>query len=427
MNRKGILSLLLALLLVFAAGAAAETTEETGPASAASAESQPDTAEETEEPVAEIITRNADVLDAVYASCCYGIHAQGVQNYRKKLSVLVTTDVHGYWARLNEAVSYLNAIPSLDGGICLGDIINGDSFNEDSEGYNAAVAASEKPWFTVIGNHDCGNSYDPEESGTTEQIVEKFITPNEGKAGQSGLTKPYYFYDWDAYRIRMIFLYNYETPLRQKDGAYIIRRGQDCYDQEQIDWFIDTLNSTPQDYAVVVLQHAQPEANLHVDSNFSQPWTIHGGNGSGGYGGVSIKGDIVDAWINGTSLSRTYEPEARFGGLLPTIFVSADFSARGPGEFICYLVGHTHMDTISRLKDHPQQITISFAATCAGSWANGSADLPRISGDRSEDAITVVSFDTSVKAINLVRVGSNKTIYMVDRTMTSIPYLDPPD
>ena len=420
MTCRKIVSLFTAMfMLLFCICSFAEMTEDSFSAETVTAVETEKTEELNNEPV--IVQRNADVLDAVYASCQYGIHARGVENYRKKLSMLVTTDIHGAWTRLDEAVRYLNAVPSLDCGCCLGDIMP-NNFIEDSEPYNQAVATSEKPWFTVIGNHDCGNSDDPEKCGTTEEVVSKFITPNEAKAGQHDLSVPYYYYDWDMYGIRMIVLYNYESPLRQRDGKYIYRRGDDCYDQKQLDWFIETLNSTPPEYSVVVLQHSQPETNFRDDNNFSQPWTITYGEGTGGYDQVSIKGDIVDAWIHGTKIEKKYMPEAQYGGLLPEIEVSADFTSRGPGTFICYLVGHVHADVVTRLKEHPDQLTICFASTSADLWQNGGSDLPRVEGDRSEDAITVVSFDTSSRRINLVRVGSAKTIYMVDRTMVSIPY-----
>ena len=55
-------------------------------------------------------------------------------------------------------------------------------------------------------------------------------------------------------------------------------------------------------------------------------------------------------------------------------------------------------------------------------WQNENSDLPRTKGTKSEDAITVVSFDTTAKKVNLVRVGSNITTNMVNRTMISLPY-----
>ena len=370
-----------------------------------------------------ILAWNEDILETVYASCRYGLNSGGTENAQKALSLLVTTDVHGYWDRLNEAVKYLNAVPSLDCGCCLGDILYSD-FTDDADGYNEAVKSSDKPWFTVIGNHDCGNSYDPNLTGTTKEVVRKLITPNAKKAGQKKLTVPYYYYDWDEYGIRLIVLYNYGSPYDSKEhDALVMSRGTECYDQKQINWLISTLNSTPEGYAVVIMQHGQPEKSLRVDCNFSQPSIVPTGNGTGCYKRASIKGAIVDAWIHGTALSKTYKPEGRYSDILPEIRVEADFTARGTGEFICYLTGHEHADIVARLKEYPEQITICFAATAGGDYQNEWSDLPRVAGDRSEDAITVVSFDTYLKRINTVRIGSSKTIYMVDRTMVSIPYM----
>ena len=369
-----------------------------------------------------IMDRNTDVLDAVYASSRYGVHGGGEENPNKMLSIVVSTDVHGWYERLNAAVEYMNAIPSIDGGCCLGDIVSGN-FTEDITGYNSAVAEADKPWFTVIGNHDCGNSTDPSLCGTTAQVVTKFITPNEEAAGQEGLTVPYYYYDWTDYNIRFIVLYNYDSPTDQSGGAYIIRRGGSCYGQTQLEWLVTTLNSTPSGYGVVILRHGQPETNVADSGNFTQIGQAYtADNGTGCYSGDPIVSDIVNAWVNGTTLSKSYTPESEYSELLDTITISADFTSRGEGEFICYLVGHMHKDIMCHDAVHTDQKVISLAATAEGLYQNANCDLPRITGRKSIDCITVVSFDTIGKRINLVRIGSNKTITMVDRTMISIPY-----
>ena len=130
----------------------------------------------------------------------------------------------------------------------------------------------------------------------------------------------------------------------------------------------------------------------------------------------------MNAWVNGTTLSKSYAPESEYSELLDTITISADFTSRGEGEFICYLVGHMHKDIMCHDAVHTDQKIISLAATAEGLYQNANSDLPRITGRKSIDCITVVSFDTIGKRINLVRIGSNKTITMVDRTMISIPY-----
>lgn len=371
-----------------------------------------------------ILDRNADVLDAVYASSRYGVNGNGSENYQKMLSILVTTDVHGWYDRVDDAVAYMNGIPSIDGGCCLGDIVSGN-FTESSTGYDTAVAKATKPWFTVIGNHDCGNSTDPSLCGSTAQVVTKYITPNEAKAGQSGLTVPYYYYDFADYSIRFIVMYNYESPTDQSGGAYIVRRGAACYDQTQLDWLVSTLNSTPEGYGVVILRHGQPETNVADACNFTQiGQTYTADNGTGLYGAEPIVSDIVNAWINGTTLSKSYTPESTYSSLLDTITISADFTSRGEGEFICYLVGHMHKDIMAHDSVHTDQKIVSLAATAVGNYQNANSDLPRIKSKKSFDCITVVSFDTIAKRINLVRIGSNKTTTMVDRTMLSIPYAE---
>ena len=70
----------------------------------------------------DILKYNEDILPAVYASCNFGHHGYGKENFKKCLSMLVAADVHGCQERMESAVCYLNEIPSLDCAIHLGDI-----------------------------------------------------------------------------------------------------------------------------------------------------------------------------------------------------------------------------------------------------------------------------------------------------------------
>ena len=60
-------------------------------------------------------------------------------------------------------------------------------------------------------------------------------------------------------------------------------------------------------------------------------------------------------------------------------------------------------------------------APCGG-WQNYDSDLPRYPGTKAEDCLTTLSVDPINRNICLVRVGSNITNTMVDRTFIAIPY-----
>ena len=369
-----------------------------------------------------IITRNRDVEDVAKYASEYGVGYGGTENYYKQCSMLVTTDLHSCWDQFNSAIDYLNYLGTLDIGGCLGDIVV-NKYTDDSTSYNSAVARSQKPFLTLVGNHDCGNSTTPSNCGTTAEVLAKFITPNEAKAGQSGLTVPYYTYTDTTHKITFICLYNYDSPETKEGGSYVWARGYACYSQTEIDWLITTLSNVPSDYAVVILEHEYTEPNTAVSCNWTQ-WNMayigSSNTNNAGYGDVQIVSEIVNAWKNGTTFSGTFAPSS--STVLPTLSISCDFTSRGAGEFICYLAGHRHRDIVAKNSKFNDQIAIVLGATAIDEWQNSDSDLPRVFGKKSEDLITVVGFDRRFKRINLVRIGSNKTFTMVDRTMFSIQY-----
>ena len=130
--------------------------------------------------------------------------------------------------------------------------------------------------------------------------------------------------------------------------------------------------------------------------------------------------DIIDAWVRGGSLCRKYEPIAK--GHLPVLAVNCDFSSRGKGEFVSFIVGHYHSDIVGSSKKYPYQNVIAFPATALDNWQNYCSDLPREIGTKSEDAITVMSIDTDGRQVRLVRVGSDFTMDMTERKYTVIKY-----
>lgn len=372
---------------------------------------------------AAILARNKDVEHIVNAATYTGVYGRGAA-MPKRFGLLVTTDVHRCVKHMQGALDYLDSMDALDCGICLGDIQGGNYTETDASWYYMAVNACRKPFYTVIGNHDGGNSADKAISATKEQVLEKYIRTTRGKIGLPNIDKTYYAVNWDQYKLTLIVLDNYMAPEdRDADGNFQYSRGLECLDQEEVDWLVHTLSQVPEDYQVIVARHGFPDSAVKLDAN---GWTQKelGGTGTEAspYGQCELVPDVINAWIHGESLTGRYAPLEGYEGF-PTLTVNADFSRRGQGVFVAYLIGHVHADIVGTSAKYPNQHAIWFAATASDDWQNyGCSDLPRARGTKAEDCITVFSVDTEKRRIHLVRVGSNITFDLRERTYTTIAY-----
>lgn len=369
--------------------------------------------------IVKIVERNADVLPMVYSAGNYGANGNGVPNNRKCLSMLVTTDVHRCADQMSSAIQYLNNIDSIDCGICLGDMAAGNFTESDGTWYTGLVNGSNKPFYTILGNHDGGNSTNAAICGTVQQTFDKFIKPTREVMGMSSLEVPYYKVDFADYPVSLICLNNYDTPDTLSGGNYVIHRGGECISQEQLDWFVSALQSVPTGNHLIIARHSGAGASWVTDeSAWTQPNTtistsnVYYGNG------LPIN-DIVEAWRNGGTLVKTYAPTAETD-YLPVLSVNADFTSRGVGIFACYILGHSHKDTIAH--DANGQLAVQLAATANDNWQNYDSDLPRAKNMKSEDCLTVLGIDTAQRLVKLVRVGSNVTMRMTKRDMLAISY-----
>ncbi|MBQ8351958.1 MAG: metallophosphoesterase [Clostridia bacterium] len=374
-----------------------------------------------EMPVPQIVERNRDVEHIVYASSRYGHHGFGKRNKDKLFSMLVSTDIHHCPSVIEAAVDYLNYHAPLDCGICLGDIIAAD-FREDGNWYTEHVLAAKKPFLTLLGNHDVGNSAEPPLAATSQMAFEKYMRPVAEKIGVEGLDRPYYVRLFEEYKIAVIALHAYDTPNNlDENGNYAVHRGMEMLSQEQIDWLIAALAGIPAGYHLAIAMHSFPYGHEAEPGAWTQAGKDLGSLSAWdkAYGETDLLTDIVHAWKTGSARRGEYIP--RYSNL-PTITVDCDFSARGNGNFIGYLVGHYHRDVIAHSKKYPSQKMIAFASAANDAWQNYDCDLPRAEGTKAEDLLTVCSIDTDKREIRLVRVGSNITMEMTERTYIVIPY-----
>ena len=367
-----------------------------------------------------IVERNKDVEHIMLASCQYGVHGLGVENREKLFAMLVTTDVHECPAQLNAAIDYLNYYDALDCGICLGDMQARNYIETDGTWYANCVMRSKKNFYTVLGNHDCGQSASIKIAGTPKMVFEKLIRPVKSKIGIDGLDKPYYLKLIDEYKIALIVLNNYDAPdTLDEAGDYAVCRSKDIFSQAQTDWFVSALNAIPQGYHLIIAQHSFPYANEAVICDWTEDEMPP--DSKNPYGNDNMFADIVDAWIGGKAYKAEYAPIAQTD-VLPTVYVDCDFTARGEGAFVCYLTGHHHHDSLAKCKKYPNQTIISLPSTAHDLWQNFCSDLPRAAGTKAEDLVTVFSVHTEKREIRLVRIGSNFTINMKERTYKVIKY-----
>ena len=370
------------------------------------------------DPNSDVKIRNADMYDVINTNAYY---KNGVVFNSRNLQLMVVTDLHGDTVAVQNAITMMNEFDTIDGGLNMGDTCVNTWLDDFT--FAEPLHSIGKPFLIAIGNHDIGLNYTIANTGSTTQAYTRFIQPNEAQIGGTHAGKNYYYKDWATYNIRTIVLYEYDNDDVDPGDPllYRIRKTTRVWSQAQIDWLVATLNSTPAGYSVVITMHQIVQDQITwTNSIFTDINHIVPGDSST-VSDEAIIPEIVDAWINGTTLVGSY-PFIGEGAYLPNISVNADFTSRGAGDFICYMAGHAHVDVVGTVPAFPDQTQIVL--TCATSDANRNkyGDLQRQVGKRSEDCINVVSFDTSNRQIKIARIGAQITFDMRKRDFIAIDY-----
>ena len=363
----------------------------------------------------DVIHRNLDVLPAVHSCVGFGKSQAGVLNSEEGWGMLITTDVHAREQVMQNAIDYFNAYPFLHIGMCLGDMAASNYAQTDGTWYTGKVNQATKPWYTVLGNHDGGNSTDGSISATVGDQFTKWIAPTLETMGMTSLTVPYYAVHNSTYGVSAIFLDCYDVPDTKSGNDFVVSRGVSAYSQAQIDWFISELNNVPSGNHLLIFQHGYTGASTKETCAWSQAYNVV--NDISSYG--ELIPDIVNAWVTGGTLSDTYTTSVTG---LSSITVSADFTSRGTGVFAGYVVGHYHRDLIAHSTKYSYQKIIALCCTADGLWQGENSDLPRVENTKSQDCLTVLCVNKTRKTVNLARVGANWTISMTQRIGYAVSY-----
>lgn len=351
----------------------------------------------------------------------------------KPLSFLHISDIHtravDYKCFLR-ACQFLEHYSNIAFGIVTGDLVY-DSFADPMTYYDLGLAETTKPVFNVIGNHDAGQ-YKPAiglpSVGSDAEVYARYIEPyisgwglkTDGSGTPHPTGKSYYFTDFTDEKIRLIVICEFESDMTidpSDPNKYLYSREYRSMRQAQVDWFIQSLSTTPSDYGVVVAFH-QPNELKDEDNPFVSDSLINTSRTASIYTDTADRGwliRIIDAFRSKSSLSFSF---SQTGGVVGTINVSADFTGL-TSEFICVLAGHVHNDYVGYFHSYPDVLVLAVGAdnlTYTGKYCQRAAGTP------SEDLFNVVQIDRTRKQITILRVGADASITGQDRRRIQIDY-----
>ena len=375
-----------------------------------------------------ILSLNKDMDDALVSVGGVNAYASGTYDsfttQKKNLSILAITDIHGTFESISRAVEFANAKTDfIDYVACLGDIVLRSPADSITD-FEDSFADCAKPFLFTVGNHDTadtGLAAITEAEARTKyfsQIVSKGWISNFKDANSCSWYK-----DDSTHKIRMVSVFEYGNSQTVASGApnTYCRR---WIPSETLQWFADTLYSTPSDYSVVVLLHQIPffpatyvEGKFTISSDMRISLSQFFLNTVDG----NPFGDIVDAFINGSNLSESYDSISSYG-LGKTATVAKDFTGRGAGKFICFVTGHFHGSYIFKDATYPDQITVVVPSGSQSAFQQKYGDTNYAPGTRNEDQFYVIGFDTENELINIAKIGGQVSNDMVKRDIVSIKY-----
>lgn len=288
------------------------------------------------------------------------------------------------------------------------------SNDTSAEGYTiwqTSLQSETKDVIFCVGNHDVGGEYMViNTSGTDKQVYDTFYAPfMKSNFISGGADKSYFYVDYDK-KVRFISLYQYNTDfeLNPNDSSklkYI--RGRIAYRQDEINWLCETLNNTPEGYAVFILTHSPESLGNKVDSWQSRRLA----NSTWGH----ILTDIVNAYVNRATVNVSIQQDE---GVVGTITANYDFSS-AQGYFAAFLNGHTHDDFVG--KDVGNTLNV-INKCCDNIRYQEGCSINHIVNTESENLINVVSINTQNRTITVFRVGGKYTADGDYRNVITLSY-----
>ncbi len=337
------------------------------------------------------------------------------------LPVLIhLSDIHGDVIRAERAATFAEHVKA-DAMLVSGDLT---AYRPADWGTALLEAFHKHPGVNVLygtGNHDSSgiNAASYEESVFNAYYKDSSLN-TDGKT--------YYFRDLSTEKLRII-------SVNQQEGATTTTSGGTRYSQAQVDWLIETLQSTPAGYGVVLMYHS-PETTIASAAEASYPEFFQVGNrydnptnSYSAYTGTFLM-DLVDAFMMREKFTWNYSEK----NAASPVTVSADFTKVANGvEFIAHVTGHVHADTITYLPGTAcKQLLLGVTCTTSMYGEAGGyygladySDLNRAGDTASQDAFNAYVIDRESKTVRILRVGAKETVSGEIRDDMTIPYSIP--
>lgn len=364
----------------------------------------------TTESKPDIVQRNADSIQAIYAAKKMTQLKMSYNNPNHDLNFCIAhiTDLHCDTKRYAGFRKFIDSVDGIDAAILTGDLVVSPMAAQFA---TITTVEGEKPVMVCVGNHDKG------EGGT--RITNSDLYTTLGLDTDTG--QLYYYKDFTktepvkgttVYKIRVIVLNQYDADVSNHSTI----NEWTTYSQAQIDWFIETLqDALANGYAVMIGMHTR-DRNMgatHNDKKFYD--RVYDPSNMAGYGPDPIIEEIVNAFRTGGSLVKDYT----WSNVGTTVSVNTSFASAG--TFIAYMTGHMHRDYIAYSKNFPDQLYLSGNIGCLTGepytnrpYGMEFTALPRVEGDKSEDCFNVYGIDLVNKMVRVVRVGSSLNDFFED-------------
>lgn len=171
------------------------------------------------------------------------------------LAFAVITDTHyvnnGTWERSAYNLQQVAARLPLHGIIHLGDLTDGilplAQTKESVERVMADMRQTGKPVYLCCGNHDSNYFRNNPEKMTEEEMSVYYL----------GREKPYYYVDYPAQQLRILYLHSFDYREQVRYGFPV----------EELDWVRKTLEAMADGWAALVCAHVPPLPEIHFWSD----------------------------------------------------------------------------------------------------------------------------------------------------------------